>query len=149
MSAEQHAYQANLFKSGRARILMLGIKCAAAHSFDDAQNLIVGSLEYSFGTWEQARGRIDRVTNKTVKNIYCILHQNSIEEVQFEIVSIKGDAANLCLRGKRVPRDFKPVDSSEILATALDRFDLSGATSEIECESQWPILRKNLSSTSR
>lgn len=144
MSAEQHAYQANLFKSGRARIMFMGIKSAAAYSFDQCQNLIIGSLEYTWGNFAQAVGRIDRVTNRCVKNVYVILHQNSIEEVQFEAVALKGDAAALCLRGQRIPRDFKPVDGNEILATALKRFDLSGSTPESQCESNWPALRKNL-----
>jgi hypothetical protein len=144
MSAEQHAYQANLFKLGRARIMFMGIKSAAAYSFDNCQNLIIGSLEYTWGNFAQAVGRVDRVTNRIVKNIYVILHRNSIEEVQYDAVAVKGDAAALCLRGKRIPRDFKPVDGSEILAAALKRFDLSGATPESDCESNWPALRKNL-----
>lgn len=144
MTAEQHAYQANLFKSGRTRIMFMGIKSAAAYSFDDCQNLIIGSLEYTWGNFAQAVGRVDRVTNRLIKNIYVILHRNSIEEVQYDTVAVKGDAAALCLRGKRIPRDFKPVDGSEILATALKRFDLSGATPETECEANWPLLRKSL-----
>jgi hypothetical protein len=68
--------------------------------------------------------------------------QNSIEEVIFETVALKQDAANLCLRGQRIPRDFKPVDSSEILAAALDRFSLDDSTPESECEQKWPALRQ-------
>jgi hypothetical protein len=142
LSAEQHAYQANLFKSGKVRVMGMGIKCAAAYSFDNCPNEIIGSLEYSWGTFGQACGRIDRVTNKVKKNIYVILHRNSIEELQYDTVAIKGDAANLCLRGQRIPREFKPVDSSEILAKALDRFDLSGTKPENECEQEWPKLSK-------
>ena len=140
MSPEQHSQQANLFKSGRARVLLMGIKCAAAYSFDAAENLIIGSLEYSYGPFCQAIGRIDRVTNKMIKNIYCILHKHSIEEIMFDTVSVKGDAATICLKGQRVPRDFKPVDASEVLAIARDRFDVSGATPESECEAKWPKL---------
>lgn len=144
MTAEQHAYQANLFKLGRARLMFMGIKSAAAYSFDGCQNLIIGSLEYTWGNFAQAVGRVDRVTNTIIKNIYVILHRNSIEEIQYDAVALKGDAAALCLRGRRISRDFKPVDSSEILATALKRFDLSGATPESDCEANWPALRKNL-----
>jgi len=141
ITADQHAYQAGLFKSGKAKVMLMGIKCASSYSFDDCNNLIIGSLEYSYGPFNQAIGRIDRVTNKTKKNIYCILHRNSIEEVQFDVVATKGDAATICLRGKRVPRDFKPVDGSEVLAKAIDRFDMTGATPEINCEQSWPKLR--------
>jgi predicted RNA methylase len=143
--AEQHAYQANLFKAGKARVCFMGIKSAAAYSFDACENLIIGSLEYSFGTFAQACGRIDRVVNQVVKHIYVILHKNSIEEIMFDVCALKGDASALCLRGKRIPREFKPVDSGEILAQALDRFDLSGAKPESECEREWPRLRTALS----
>jgi hypothetical protein len=147
MTAEQHTYQSNLFKAGKTRVLGMGIKCAAAYSFDACDNLIIGSLEYSCGTFIQACGRIDRITNKKVKNIYCILHKNSLEEVQWETVSMKNDAANLCLRGIRIARDFVPVDGAEILAKALDRFDLSGTTPEVECEAQWPKLARSIGRT--
>jgi len=142
--AEQHAYQANVFKSGKARVLFIGIKSAASFSFDACENLIVGSLEYSYGSWGQAIGRIDRINNQCVKKIYCILHQNSIEEIQFQVVSLKDDASTLCLRGKRVPRDFRPVCAAEIMATALDRFAMTGTKPESECEMQWPQLRSSI-----
>jgi predicted RNA methylase len=144
MSAAQHSHQSNLFKLGKTNVHLLGIKCAAAYSYDGCMNLIVGSLEYSHGPFAQAIGRIDRLTSTRAKNIWCILNRNSIEEVQFEVVSLKGDAATICLQGKRVPRDFKPVDGTEVLAAAIERFDLSGATPEPDCERKWPALRDRL-----
>jgi hypothetical protein len=101
-------------------------------------------LEYSFGPFEQAKGRIDRVTNAVLKKIYCILNKNSIEEIMFDTVATKGDAATICLKGQRVPMEFRPVDGSEILASAIEHFDLSGSTPESECEKQWPNLRKRI-----
>ncbi len=142
VTAEQHSYQANLFKSGKARVMLMGIKCAAAHSFSQCTREIIGSIEYSYGPFGQACGRIDRVNSRPGVTIYCILHKMSIEEVMYEVMSLKGDSSDLCLRGRRIPRDYKPVDGSEILATAIDRFDLTGATPETECAAAWPILRK-------
>jgi predicted RNA methylase len=142
--AEQHAAQANLFKSGRARVKLMGIKCASAYSFDACANEIIGSIEYSPGPLTQAVGRIDRVTNAVKKKIYCILNKNSIEEIMFDTVALKDDAATICLKGQRVPRTFKPVDGSELLASAIEHFDLSGSTPESECEAQWPKLRKRI-----
>lgn len=140
-TTSQHAYQSNLFKRGKARVMLMGIKCAAAYSFDQCKYLIIGSLEYSPGPLNQASGRIDRVTNAVEKAIYCILHKDSIEEIMFDVVATKDDAATICLKGQRTPREFKPVDPGEILATALDRFDLSGSRPEQDCESEWPKLR--------
>ena len=142
VTAEQHSNQANLFKRGKARVLVMGIKCSNSYSFDDCNNLIIGSLEWNPSALTQATGRIDRCTNKVVKNIYVILNKNSMEEVMYEAVALKDSASEICLRGKRVPRDYKPVDPSEFMAEAISRFDMTGGTPETECEKKWPALRE-------
>jgi SNF2 family DNA or RNA helicase len=147
IAAEQHAHQAGLFKSGKARVMIMGLKCAASHSFDDCYHEIIGSIEYSPGPLNQATGRIDRVTNKRKKKIYCILHSKSIEEIMFDVVAVKDDAATICLKGQRIPRSFKPVDPAELMATAIDAFDMTGTTPEIDCEKKWPELRKLFKTT--
>jgi hypothetical protein len=78
--------------------------------------------------------------------IWCVLHQNSIEELLFDRVALKQDAATLCLHGKRVPRDFKTLDASEVLAEHIVNFKAEDGDvlSESECESQWIELRKQL-----
>lgn len=144
---EQHTAQANLFKQKKADVMLMGIKCAQAHSFPQCWNLIIGSLEYSFGSFEQAVGRVYRVTTPQPVNIWCVLHQNSIEEIMFDTVATKGDAATICLQGRRIPRDFKPTDLSEVLAINFEKFtsgEISGLPSEETCEAQWPALRKSL-----
>lgn len=141
VSAEQHTHQANLFKSGKARVCLMGLKCAASHSFSHCIYTIITSLEFSPGSLNQARGRTDRVNSRPGVTIYCILHQHSIEEVIFDVCMVKDDAATICLKGKRVPREFKPVDASEILAQALNNFDLTGAKPEVQCEDNWPLLQ--------
>ena len=146
MPPDQHAFQANLFKSGRTAVLLMGIKCAAAYSFDDCNYEIITSLEYSYGPFEQAKGRVDRLTNKVKKKIFCILHKGSLEEIMYDVVATKGDAATICLRGERVPREYKPVDAGEVMAAAVERFDLTGHTPERECETRWPQLREAIRS---
>lgn len=145
ITAEQHSHQSNMFKAKRTQVCLFGIKCAAGYSFDECPNMIVGSLEYSYGSLEQARGRVDRVNSKYPRTIYCVLHRHSLEEVMFDVVATKQDAATICLRGQRVPREFKPVDSSEVLAQALDEFTADGSKSESECEGNWPKLRETFS----
>lgn len=128
ISAGDHARQAARFKSGATRILFMGMKCAKAYSFPRCPNEVVLSLEYSYGSLEQARGRVSRVNShgsvwrkgegKTVR-VWCILHKGTIEEAMFDIVATKADAAAICLQGRRVPRDYKPVDMEEVLSESL------------------------------
>lgn len=127
-------------KAKQADVLIMGIKCAVGHSFNECPNLIVGSLEYSFGSLHQARGRVFRVNSKRNIKIYCVLHKDTIEEIIFDVVAVKQDAATICLHGKRIPRDFKPVDMSEVLAQTIIGFK-GEALSERECENKWPSLR--------
>lgn len=146
MSPQQYAAQAAAFKRGDTRVMLMGIKCAQAYSFDKCDRLIIGSLEYSYGSFEQAKGRVDRILSKGVR-IYCVLVKDSIEETVFDAVATKQDSATICLKGKRVPRDFKPIDEGELLAesfgklTAAKRREL---IDEAELIKKWPALRSEI-----
>lgn len=161
---DNHSSEANRFKLGKVPVMLMGIKCASSHSFHMCPNEIVLSLEYSYGSLHQARGRVDRVNSVRKANIYCILHKDSIEEAMFDRVATKEDAARICLHGKRLPRDYKPMDSGEVLAEHLAHWEtdesrsrrtmaaLQGAAvpshietrTEEDCESEWPTLRDAL-----
>ncbi len=139
-SASHHAGQADKFKRGHARVLLMGIKCAKAYSFDNCSNLIVASLEYSYGSLHQAKGRVWRVNSKRPVTVYCVLHKGTIEEVMFDVVATKQDAATICLHGQRIPREFKPLDLTEVLADHLTTLPVQ-ERDERECEREWPRLR--------
>lgn len=142
--AEMHAYQANLFKAGKARVMLMGVKCAMGYSFPACPNLVVGSIEYAYGPLAQAKGRVWRVNSKYPVTVWCILHDHSIETVMFDTVATKEDAATICLLGQRMPRDFKPVDFDEILADSVTQFQYDNQPTEQELESQWPKLRDKI-----
>jgi hypothetical protein len=123
----------------------MGIKCAVGHSYDKCRNLIIGSLEYSPGPFEQARGRVDRLTSQE-SQIYCILCKNTIEEQMFDTVATKEDASRIILRGQRVPRDFMPLDMGEVLLNSLLAWDSRECNyiTEAECETRWMEVQKTL-----
>ncbi len=144
MTPDHHAAQANLFKEKKADVLLMGIKCAMAYSFPQCKYIIVIGIEFSPGPLTQCLGRIDRVNSRPGVTAYIILHKHSLEEIMWDTVAQKDDAATICLRGKRIPRNFKPVDPGEILAQSIEHFDTTGATPEPDCEAQWPELRKRI-----
>ena len=124
--------------------MLMGIKCAQGHSFDGCPNLIIGSLEWSYGSLHQAKGRVWRLTSKRPVKVWCVLHKNSIEELLFDRVATKQDAATICLRGMRVPRDFMPVDAAEVLAEHVVDYEQADTRNELHCETLWPELRTQL-----
>lgn len=156
VAPDRHQHEAARFKAREIPVCFMGIKCAASHSFAQCENEIVGSLEWSYGAKHQAFGRVDRVNSRPGVRIYCVLHKGTIEEAMFDRVATKQDAATICLRGQRVPREFAPVDASEVLAAnftqwesagALDKKDDLGsitAKSERDCASEWPAMLKQI-----
>lgn len=141
-----HAIEANRFKSGETRVMLMGIKCAQGYSFEQCSNLIVGSLEWSYGTLHQALGRIHRLTSPKAVKVWVVLHSNSIEEALYDRVAQKKDAATICLRGERMPSDYKTFDAEEVLAEHIVAFHNEEGKwmDESECEQQWPQLLKEL-----
>ena len=142
LDADQHSGQSNLFKRGGAQVMLMGIKCAVGHSYHECPNMVIGSLEYSYGSKHQAEGRVWRVNSKQPVTIYCVLHKSSIEETMFDVCATKQDAATICLLGKRVPKDFKPLDMSEVLSNSIAAFDGNEVgVSEATCKVRWNVIK--------
>jgi SNF2 family DNA or RNA helicase len=145
ISADMHTAEANRFKRGDARIMLMGIKCAQGHSFDLCPNLIIGSLEWSYGTMHQAKGRVWRLTSRKPVKVWVVLHKGTIEELLFDRVATKQDAATLCLHGKRVPREFTTLSAEEVLAEHIVDYVPGKAINEHAIEDDWPELKRRLS----
>ena len=146
-TSKHHARQAQDFKDGKTHVMLMGIKMAQAFSFDQCSNLAILSLEWSYGAKHQAMGRVYRVTSKNPINVWCILNENSVEEVMFDRVANKADAATLCLRGERVPNVGDVVDASEVIADHLINYRSNGKVlPEEDCEKQWDGLKKHIAS---
>ena len=142
--ADMHTAEANRFKKGDARVMLMGIKCAQGHSFHLCPNLIVGALEWSYGTLHQAKGRVWRLNSVKPVKIWIVLIKGSIEELLFDRVATKQDAATLCLHGKRVPRDFKTLDAGEVLAEHIVDYVPGKLVDENDLEDDWAELKRRL-----
>lgn len=94
------------FKEGDTDVCLMGIRCAVGHSYSNCRNLIIASLEYSAGPFEQAKGRVDRLTSNS-SDIYCILHENTIEEVIYNTVVKKQSASDTLLKCKETDTDIR------------------------------------------
>lgn len=136
VSPDNHSTQSNYFKDKKTDVMLMGIKCAVGYSFPECPNMIITSLEWSYGSKEQAEGRVFRVNSKFPVNIWCILHAGTIEELMFDKVATKKDAATICLHGERMPVDFKPIDMNELISQAGDMFNIKTSRDEMEVEQE-------------
>lgn len=143
-TVKHHATEATYFKSGKTQVMLMGIKCAQAYSFNQCSNLIIASLEWSYGVFNQALGRVYRLNSPKAVKVYVLLMKNSIEEAMYDKLGSKEDTAKICLHGQRVPRNTVPMDASEIFADHLGIFnsDNNESVSEYMCEEMWPDLRE-------
>ena len=150
-TVKDHAKEASMFKRGEAPVMLMGINCAQAYSFENCQNLIVGSLEWSYGKFSQAKGRVWRLNSPKPVKVYVILHEDSIEEAMFDKLANKEDAAVICLRGERVPRDVVTMTAQEILAEHIEGWDKTSARMEpveSETEASWEEMQDKLLASS-
>ena len=145
-TTRSHSMEANYFKAKKTQVLLMGIKCAQAYSFSQCTNLIIASLDWSYGKFNQALGRVYRLNSHKDVSIYCILIQDSVEEMIYDKLVTKEDAATIVLHGKRVPRSTKTMEPGELLAEHLfDWKEQSGLTSEYELETKyWPEIKAKL-----
>jgi hypothetical protein len=142
---KKHSREADTFKRGETQVLLMGIKCASAHSFNLCRNLIVTSIEWGNGVFEQALGRVDRINSPLPPNIYVILYKNTIEEVMYDMVTIRDDAAATCVRGHRVSSMAIPSEIDEILAESIIHWkDPKLCVDESVYELKWSALRKDI-----
>jgi SNF2 family DNA or RNA helicase len=146
-TTKDHSLEASKFKDKQTQVMLFSINCAQAYSFEQCKNLIVGSLEWSYGKFNQALGRVFRLTSPEDVNVYVVLHKHSIEEMMFDKVGTKEDAATICLHGKRVPRDVKTTDAMDVLAehvTGWDALEKGIEAPEQEVEAQWDAIKQRL-----
>lgn len=87
VSSENQIKAAQLFQSGKAKIMIMGIKCATSHSFANCHHAIILSLEWSRATWLQAIGRIDRINSKQQAHIQCLIYDGTIEQWMLEVAT--------------------------------------------------------------
>jgi superfamily II DNA or RNA helicase len=137
-TTKKHAREANLFKCKKTMVMLMGIKCAQSYSFENCRNLIIASLEWSFGKFDQAKGRVFRLNSPEDVNVYIVLHKDTIEELMYDRLATKEDAATIVLHGKPISSSFKNVTLSEIMASHIFDFDKSEqGMDESEVEASW------------
>jgi len=143
-TVSDHAHESSEFKHKKTKVMLMGIRCAVGHSYNECPNMIIGSLDWSYGALHQAKGRVWRLNSKQPVNIWCVLTANSIEEEMFDRVGKKGDAATLCLHGKRVDRDYTPLSAEDVLTEHLENYSPGKVEDELQCEDNWEELKDML-----
>jgi hypothetical protein len=94
-----HAAQASLFKSGHARVMLIGVKCAYGYSFPECNHGILASPEWGLGTILQYLGRYYRLNSQRPVDCQIYICKGTIEEPMVHQLGLKESAANAVLFG--------------------------------------------------
>ena len=111
---DDKAKDADDFKQGKTKVMLMGIKCAESLSFEQCSNMIIASLEWSYGVFDQAVGRCYRINSKKDVNCYVYLHEKSLEDMMFDKLCTKQDAATIALVGEKVDNEVITVDEHTV-----------------------------------
>lgn len=99
-TAANHAKEAELFTSGKRPVLLMGIKCAQAYSFAFCRHVVIGSWEWTSGSWDQALGRAFRVSSEGDVEVDVFVCDATIEVEMLERVMSKDATARAVLSGE-------------------------------------------------
>jgi superfamily II DNA or RNA helicase len=100
MDASLASRTSSEFKSGALDVLGMGIKVAYGHSFPACDTVHVPSMEWSYGSFNQALGRVWRINSQKPVHAYVYLLKDTIEERIFDTVCAKESAAMAALYGE-------------------------------------------------
>jgi len=142
--AKNHVVEAHKFKTGQTQVMLMGIKCAQAYSFEKCHHLIIGSLDWSYGAYNQAVGRVYRLTSEKPISIYVVLCKDTIEQLLWDKIGQKEDAATILLKGEHVPRDVESIHADDIMAKhAQTNFNRDSSNMcEDRAEAEWLVLKR-------
>jgi len=141
-SVKDKAKQASDFKSGVTQVMLMSIGCAQSLSFEQCSNMIIASLEWSYGKFNQAVGRCYRVNSPKPVNCYVYLHKDSLDELMFDKLCTKQDAATICLYGDKVNNDVINVSDASVLAGHLQNWQALKGAIELSEETESDLLAK-------
>lgn len=142
--AKNHVVEAHKFKTGQTQVMLMGIKCAQAYSFEKCHHLIIGSLDWSYGAYNQAVGRVYRLTSENPISVYVVLCKDTIEQLLWDKIGQKEDAATILLKGEHVPRDVESIHADDIMAKhAQTNFNRDSSNMcEDRAEAEWLVLKR-------
>lgn len=99
--AAAHSEQAEMFRDGETRILLLGLRCAQSYSFPGCSDVVLASIDFSFAQYWQAIGRAWRINSPRPVTVYCLVSPDTIEEVVYDTVHRKREMSTIALDPNR------------------------------------------------
>lgn len=114
------ALEAALFRSRAYDTMVMGAKCAVAHSFPECARMVVLGHEWSPFVLEQVIGRIYRVNSERPCKVWILVFKDTIEEIQLDAVLKKDRQIKALLGGSPIQVDSH--DAIQILEMAQKQY---------------------------
>jgi len=112
----KRAAELQAFIEGDAQVLCAGVNAVKlGHNLDTASTVILDGLPWSHEALDQFLARVHRLTSKRAVSVYVALTRGSVDERKWDLLTRKGQAADLALDGQLVSEPEQPVDWNTVL----------------------------------
>jgi hypothetical protein len=147
VNADTRAKHVYSFQTDDVDVFCAGTKAIRlGHNLDAAQAVILHGLDFDYEGLEQFVARIHRLTSKEAVDIFVILptldEQQTITTRKWDLLEMKGGAAELALDGRLIAKNEQMISETEIIRDLMARgFDVTDeAVEESIMEDAWDSL---------
>ena len=126
VDADTRAKHVYAFQTDEIEVFCAGTKAIRlGHNLDAASAVILSGLDFDYETLEQFVARIHRLTSTNPVDIFVILptleEQQTITTRKWDLLEMKGGAAELALDGRLILKNEQRISESEMIRDLMER----------------------------
>lgn len=113
-----YAQQAEDFRTGKSRVMLMGMKCAQSYNFPNCAHVIIIGSDFTYGMFHQALGRCHRLNSMEPVYVSVLYYPGTNEAIKLQTVIAKATQAATVL-GERdyvlqkdIPNDARVISDS-------------------------------------
>lgn len=134
VAPEERSKRVYAFQTDEVQVFCAGIKAIRlGHNLDAADAVILHGLDWSYDDMNQFVARVHRLTSQKPIDVFVILpklkEQPTITTKKWDRLTAKGEAADLALDGRLIPKHEQEEDANKAVRELMDR----GLTVTDEC----------------
>lgn len=88
-AAGDYATEAENFRSGTSRVMLMGMKCAQSYNFPNCARVIIIGSDFTYGMFHQALGRCHRLTSRENVHVHVLYYTGTNEAIKLQTVIAK------------------------------------------------------------
>ena len=145
-SAGKRAKVVHKFQTDDVQVFCAGVQAIRlGHNLDAGSAVIIHGMPWDWETFSQFVHRVRRLTSKRAIDCHIVLPhgaKQTITEKKWELLQAKGQASELALDGRLIPKDADKIDKDAVMKELVEKGITASADeiAEYEVEAAWGRL---------